>query len=132
MKKLLLLFFLGISITVKSQSNSYINFKDLDRFCCLEWIIEFRDTIELIIDEKNVPPGTKYCVISQKKKTEFWCWTGIRGLENPTNFKNKLKLKIKNDKFIFKFRGEKYVYTKTVDQNGKIKLIKNQKSSREQ
>ena len=125
MRNLILICFVGISTSIQAQIELQPNFEELDKFCCLEWIIEFRDTIELIVDEQNVPPNSRYCVISQKKNTNFWCWTGINGLESPTTFKNKLKLKIKNDKFIFKFRSNKFQYTKFIDQNGKIKLAKN-------
>lgn len=72
----------------------------------------FQDSIYLFLGVKNFEPGQKYCVVSQEKNQKYslTCWQGMRGLENPSVLKYKLKIKIQKEVLLLKLGKIKRKY----------------------
>lgn len=91
------------------------------------WLPDFKDTIKLTLNKDRIPNRTKYCVVSKLDKDLFdlYCWTGIPQLEQPTRWKNKLKVKSKDRETInFQFGKKRYRYSVVKRDSESFDLIK--------
>lgn len=109
---------------VNCQNEIRIN--ENDRFCTIEWLIDYKDTIRIELDETKIKRGTKYCVIEKKKynKYDIWCWFNEGELESLTTFDKKLKLKFKKEGLLIKFGEEQNLYKLYKNETNEIYLTK--------
>jgi len=107
------------------------NLKQSERFCCYEWLPEFRDSIHVVLDEREINQRKRYSALIKLggKNYDLLCWTGSPGLESPTKWRYKLKLKFRrNDSVLIKFGKEKYAYRFTELKEGEFLLVKQSNS----
>jgi len=126
MKYFIVLVFLIISSLTFAQKNE-CDLSKVNRFCCYEWLPEFKDSISIVVDELKVNQSEKYCVLTKEKRKKYGlhCWTGEVGLETPTEWKRKLKVKFKKGIIVFKFgkNREKYkIYSVSKEEFYLIKI----------
>lgn len=102
-------------LLISNQALSQIienDLKDVERFCCYEWLPELKDSIFIVVDESNVNQREKYCVLTKAKSRNYklHCWTGSVALETPTEWKCKLRIRFKRGFAFLKFGKAKAKY----------------------
>jgi hypothetical protein len=97
-----------------------------DEFYCIGWLNNFPDTIIVYSEFSLLPKNIEYSQLLKinKHTYDLLMWTANIGLETPTQLKNKLKIKFKNDLMIFKLGNLKYEYLIEKGINNEL-LIKN-------
>ena len=102
------------------------NLKNTKEFHCYEWLPEFRDSILVFTKIEIIDQEKRYCTFVKEKanKYDFFCWTGNKGLESPTKWRDELKIKFKKESMIFKFGREKVQYKTIMQDEGVYLLVK--------
>jgi len=111
LKYLIIIFLLLVSNQILCQKVKS-DLKDIERFCCYEWLPELRDSIFIVVEESKVNQSAKYCVLKKAKRRhyELHCWTGSSGLESPTIWSAKLTIRFKRNFAFLKFGKRKATY----------------------
>ncbi len=93
-----------ISTEVFSQSSNF-ELGKVEKFWCDNWLTEFTDSIRIITNDKKIDQSKRHCAFYKVKKTEynFHCWTGSQGLETPTEWNKKMKIRFKGDIVFIRF-----------------------------
>jgi hypothetical protein len=125
-KNLLIFSLLLISSQILSQTENN-NLNNIERFCCYDLLPEFKDSIHIIVDEREVNQRRKYCVLTKikRRKYDLHCWImGGRAIESPTQWGVKLRIRFRKNTVILKFGKEKVKYKISKISKGEFLLIK--------